>query len=124
MRLDDRTFAIGERAAELMKTYCESAAPRSYELWFNYVTGTRPQLNEAVKSRLADCGTLAERDIDELYETHLAIDIPAARAAEAGAGMVTRIVTRFDGEPGKYVWHCHYLEHEDNEMMRPYELIA
>jgi FtsP/CotA-like multicopper oxidase with cupredoxin domain len=21
--------------------------------------------------------------------------------------------------PG-YVWHCHILEHEDNEMMRPY----
>ena len=38
-------------------------------------------------------------------------------------GMVTRIITRFDGEPGKYVWHCHYLEHEDNEMMRPYELV-
>ena len=91
MRLDDRTFAIGERAAELMKTYCESAAPRSYELWFNYVTGTRPQLNEAVKARLAECGSLAERDIEELYDEHLAIDIPAARAADAGAGMVLRI---------------------------------
>jgi spore coat protein A len=25
---------------------------------------------------------------------------------------------------GRYVWHCHILEHEDNEMMRPYEVIA
>lgn len=25
----------------------------------------------------------------------------------------------FPGGPG-YVWHCHRLEHEDNEMMRPY----
>jgi spore coat protein A, manganese oxidase len=33
---------------------------------------------------------------------------------------VTRIVVRFEGFPGKYVWHCHMLEHEDNEMMRPY----
>jgi FtsP/CotA-like multicopper oxidase with cupredoxin domain len=24
-------------------------------------------------------------------------------------------------EPG-YVWHCHILEHEDNEMMRPYAI--
>jgi spore coat protein A, manganese oxidase len=26
------------------------------------------------------------------------------------------------GNPGAagYVWHCHILEHEDNEMMRPY----
>jgi spore coat protein A len=41
----------------------------------------------------------------------------------ADPGMVTRIIMRFEGEPGKYVWHCHYLEHEDNEMMRPYELL-
>jgi spore coat protein A, manganese oxidase len=33
---------------------------------------------------------------------------------------VTRIAVRFEGFPGKYVWHCHMLEHEDNEMMRPY----
>jgi spore coat protein A, manganese oxidase len=24
----------------------------------------------------------------------------------------------------EYVWHCHVLEHEDNEMMRPYDVIA
>jgi len=41
----------------------------------------------------------------------------------ADAGMVTRIAMRFDGEPGRYVWHCHFLEHEDNEMMRPYQLL-
>jgi spore coat protein A len=41
----------------------------------------------------------------------------------ADPGMVTRIIVRFDGEPGRYVWHCHYLEHEDNEMMRPFELL-
>jgi spore coat protein A len=41
----------------------------------------------------------------------------------ADPGMVTRIIARFDGEPGRYVWHCHLLEHEDNEMMRPYELL-
>jgi spore coat protein A, manganese oxidase len=23
---------------------------------------------------------------------------------------------------GRYVWHCHILEHEDNEMMLPYEV--
>lgn len=39
-------------------------------------------------------------------------------------GMVTRIIIRFDGYPGRYVWHCHILEHEANEMMRPYELLV
>jgi spore coat protein A len=42
----------------------------------------------------------------------------------ADPGMVTRIIVRFEGYGGRYVWHCHMLEHEDNEMMRPYEVVA
>jgi spore coat protein A len=42
----------------------------------------------------------------------------------ADAGMITRIIMRFEGYTGRYVWHCHILEHEDNEMMRPYDVIA
>jgi FtsP/CotA-like multicopper oxidase with cupredoxin domain len=34
-------------------------------------------------------------------------------------GELTRIRATFDKE-GLYVWHCHIVEHEDNEMMRPY----
>ena len=34
---------------------------------------------------------------------------------------VTRIKARFD-KPGQFVWHCHIVEHEDNEMMRPYRI--
>jgi spore coat protein A len=39
-------------------------------------------------------------------------------------GMVTRIIVSFDGYPGKYLYHCHVLEHEANDMMRPFEVIA
>jgi spore coat protein A len=39
-------------------------------------------------------------------------------------GMVTRIIVRFEGFTGRYVWHCHLLEHEDNEMMRPFDVVA
>jgi len=42
----------------------------------------------------------------------------------ADPGMVTRIIVKFEGFVGRYVWHCHILEHEDNEMMRPYDVIA
>jgi spore coat protein A len=35
----------------------------------------------------------------------------------------TRIIVKFEGYSGRYVWHCHILEHEDNEMMRPYEIV-
>ena len=34
-------------------------------------------------------------------------------------GQITRVKAVFD-IPGLYVWHCHIVEHEDNEMMRPY----
>ena len=43
--------------------------------------------------------------------------------AQAWPGMVTRIIVRFDGYAGRYVWHCHLLEHEANEMMRPFEVV-
>jgi len=40
----------------------------------------------------------------------------------ANADMITRIISNFD-MAGLYVWHCHILEHEDNEMMRPYYVL-
>jgi spore coat protein A, manganese oxidase len=41
--------------------------------------------------------------------------------AQMFPGEVTRIIARFD-RPGRYVWHCHILSHEDHEMMRPYQV--
>jgi spore coat protein A, manganese oxidase len=54
------------------------------------------------------------------------------------SGTVTRLLIRFapqdatrpgpyggfafDPTEGRYVWHCHILEHEDNGMMRPYQI--
>jgi hypothetical protein len=34
---------------------------------------------------------------------------------------VTRVRAQFN-TPGQFVWHCHIVEHEDNEMMRPYRI--
>jgi FtsP/CotA-like multicopper oxidase with cupredoxin domain len=36
-------------------------------------------------------------------------------------GEVTRIKAQFK-TPGQFVWHCHIVDHEDNEMMRPYRI--
>lgn len=36
-------------------------------------------------------------------------------------GEVIRLRATFD-TPGTFVWHCHIVEHEDNEMMRPYRI--
>jgi spore coat protein A len=46
---------------------------------------------------------------------------------------VTRIIAKFDlptgtpmlpGQRFRYVFHCHILEHEENEMMRPYDVVG
>jgi spore coat protein A len=37
-------------------------------------------------------------------------------------GEVTRILMKFD-RPGKYVYHCHILAHEEHDMMRWYEVV-
>jgi len=40
----------------------------------------------------------------------------------ANPAQITKIKVNFDIR-GKYVWHCHILEHEENDMMRPYEVV-
>jgi spore coat protein A, manganese oxidase len=47
----------------------------------------------------------------------------------AHPNQVTRIRQRFDlpvglSPPQEYVYHCHILEHEDNDMMRPYDVVS
>lgn len=51
---------------------------------------------------------------------------------KADVGMITQIVARFDVPPQsvlgasggyEYVAHCHILEHEENEMMRPFAVV-
>jgi FtsP/CotA-like multicopper oxidase with cupredoxin domain len=37
--------------------------------------------------------------------------------------VITRVIARFEPFAGRYVYHCHILEHEDMEMMRPFLVI-
>jgi spore coat protein A, manganese oxidase len=49
------------------------------------------------------------------------------------AGFVTRVIAKFDlpagtqvrpGDEFRYEWHCYVLEHEDNEMLRPFQVVG
>ena len=40
-----------------------------------------------------------------------------------GPSEVVTIIAHFEGFPGKYLYHCHMLEHEDNDMMRPFQVV-
>eukprot|EP00053_Salpingoeca_punica_P014529 m.132106 g.132106 ORF g.132106 m.132106 type:complete len:939 (-) comp16478_c0_seq5:33-2849(-) len=58
--------------------------------------------------------------------------VSAAWAQEAGwkdtvlalPGQLTRVLVAFKDYNGRFVYHCHHLEHEDNEMMRQFQVIA
>jgi spore coat protein A len=76
--------------------------------------------------RLFDVSLYQEKQ--ELHFLGPAIPISAAEGGwkdtvRAEPGEVTRIIVPFEGFIGRYVWHCHILEHEDNDMMRPFDVI-
>jgi spore coat protein A, manganese oxidase len=40
-----------------------------------------------------------------------------------GSGDDVRVIMRFDGYRGRYVMHCHNLEHEDHDMMMRFDVV-
>ncbi len=100
------------------------------------LTGSRAELDDKAASVL---GQFAHPR--EVYEsTGQVVFTEAAQPAEPNElyawkdtvksfpGTITRVISKFDlpagtdvvaGKNYRYVWHCHILEHEDNEMMRP-----
>jgi spore coat protein A len=42
---------------------------------------------------------------------------------EVRAATITRVIAHFAPYTGDFVWHCHILEHEDYDMMRPFTVI-
>ena len=112
----------------------ENPALNSVEIWnlLNFTEDSHPIHLHLVRFQILD----RRRFEPEAYYTRGIVQYvgpaipPSANengwkdTVEAHPGMVTRIIVRFEGYPGRYSWHCHILEHEDNEMMRPYEVIA
>jgi spore coat protein A len=76
-------------------------------------------------------GALDPRDYPDVAPFALGPEVPAPATEKgpkdtvlANPGEITRIRLRFDlptgtAGPARYVYHCHILEHEENEMMRP-----
>src|SRR5690242_9416784 len=63
----ERTMAFAEIALGQIKALRQPAAPRVYEVWYNYATGYNPHLNQQVNERLSTTGTLTDADIDDIY---------------------------------------------------------
>jgi diguanylate cyclase len=67
----ERTMAFAEIAIGQIKALRQPAAPRVYEVWYNYATGFNPRLNQKVNETLSSSGTLTDSDIDQLYSAFI-----------------------------------------------------
>ena len=67
----DRSFALAKRVQELMRDYGPCATPRTYAVWYAYVSGDIPLLNDAIKRLTAQNGSLSDSDVDALHENYL-----------------------------------------------------
>jgi diguanylate cyclase len=85
------SFAIGEKALELMRAYGSSATPRAYEVWYTYVSGVMPILNDALKRLTLDHGTVSDEQVERLYEAHLSPNRFPAEAERTSAGILGEI---------------------------------
>ena len=99
----------------------EFGATETWEIWNHTVDGHPIHLH-LVKFKVVNRQTF---DPNPPYPLTGAVRPP--EPTEAGwkdtviayPGEVTRLNATFD-IAGLYVWHCHIVEHEDNEMMVPY----
>jgi spore coat protein A len=105
----------------------------SVEIWsfINTTDDTHPIHLHLVRFQILDRRRFDAFDYQSTGKLRYTGPVEAPSPSEAGwkdtvradSKMVTRIIVKFEGYAGRYVWHCHVLEHEDNEMMRPYEIV-
>jgi spore coat protein A len=115
-----------------MEPVTENPSVGDTELWeiYNFTADAHPMHVHEVTFEVVNRQALVTNEDGETEPpARLVGDPRPPEAWESGLkdtviaypGEVTRIRARFD-HPGQFVWHCHIVEHEDNEMMRPYRI--
>jgi FtsP/CotA-like multicopper oxidase with cupredoxin domain len=128
--IDGHGNAVHKKWADDVSENPEVGATEMWE-FFNFTADAHPIHIHEVAFEVVNRERLMLDDESEepLQPVQLTGDVRAAESWETGfkdtviayPGEVTRIRAKFD-IPGQFVWHCHILEHEDNEMMRPYRI--
>ena len=111
----------------------ENPAVGATEVWefFNLTADAHPMHVHEIAFEVVNRERLVldEESEEPVQPVQLTGDVRPPEAWESGfkdtvvayPGEITRIRAKFD-TPGQFVWHCHIVEHEDNEMMRPYRI--
>jgi spore coat protein A, manganese oxidase len=102
------------------------------EIWemYNFTADAHPMhIHETVFEVLSRQPITFDEDMGHVMNVALAGPARPPEPTESGfkdtviayPGEVIRVRAQFNN-PGQFVWHCHIVEHEDNEMMRPYRI--
>jgi FtsP/CotA-like multicopper oxidase with cupredoxin domain len=116
-----------------MDPVSENPAVGATEVWeiYNTTADAHPMhIHEITFEVVNREGLVLDAEAEEpVQPIQLTGDVRPPEAWETGfkdtviayPGEVTRVRAQFN-TPGQFVWHCHIVEHEDNEMMRPYRI--
>ncbi|HEV8559174.1 MAG TPA: multicopper oxidase [Actinophytocola sp.] len=128
---DPNTAAAATEAMGWMDAVTENPAVGATEVWeyYNATADAHPMHLHEVAFQVVNRQAIA---VDEATGT-VQVDAGSAPTPPepwengwkdtvvAYPGQVTRLRMKFTNA-GQFVWHCHIVEHEDNEMMRPYRI--
>jgi diguanylate cyclase len=87
----ERSLGFAEVALGQMKALRLAAEPRNYEVWYHYATGYNPALNKTVNEVLAQKGSLAQADIEDIYAAHFSSGRVTDRLDSVGAKVMDEI---------------------------------
>jgi spore coat protein A, manganese oxidase len=115
-----------------MEPVSENPPVGATEVWafYNTTGDAHPMhVHEVVFEVVNREGLVTDEEGEVVEPIELDGNVAAPEAWESGfkdtviayPAQVTRVRARF-ATPGQFVWHCHIVEHEDNEMMRPYRI--
>ncbi|MCU6708869.1 multicopper oxidase [Paenibacillus sp. J5C_2022] len=111
----------------------EKPALGDIEIWdlFNPTSGGHPIHIHLVKFQILDYQDFDVKHYEETKEVRLIGHRYPPPPNERGwkdivnvyHGKYARVIAKFAPYSGRFVWHCHILEHEDYEMMRPFDVV-
>ncbi|MFI4866724.1 MAG: GGDEF domain-containing protein [Steroidobacterales bacterium] len=85
--------------------------PLSYSVWYEYAAGFNPALRAAIDARLLQAPLLTDRDIEELFDAHVAM-----RDIDSSARMRAEIARMIDHVDGVAVDAGQEVQHYGNEL--------
>jgi diguanylate cyclase len=96
-------LAFCEIALGQIKALRQPATPRNYEIWYAYATGYHPSLNQKINETLQERGTLAEADLDQIFETYLSPTRLTDKIDKVGSqvmGEIEQVMAMIDAAAG------------------------